>query len=204
MPGLLSLAALHDASDDAADRALPRGRRRSCRSSVSTCSRPSAAAVLPYAFWRRFAEIENVVAIKIAPFNRYQTLDVIRAVAESGRDVALYTGNDDNIVMDLLTPFPSRRRRAGPPVRIVGGLLGHWAVWTRRAVELWQECQPRRGGCVGGPATSDPTRRRSHRRERRVLRRRERVRRLHRRPPRGAAAPGVARRASGAWTPMRR
>jgi dihydrodipicolinate synthase/N-acetylneuraminate lyase len=90
--------------------------------------------VLPYAFWREFAEIENVVAIKMAPFNRYQTLDVVRAVAESGRadDIALYTGNDDNIVVDLLTPF----RLAGRTMRIVGGLLGHWAVWVRRAVEL--------------------------------------------------------------------
>jgi len=88
--------------------------------------------VLPYEFWRQFVEIENVVAIKTAPFNRYQTLDVVRAVAESGRDVALYTGNDDNIVADLLTPF----RFGGRTVRIVGGLLGHWAVWTRRAVEL--------------------------------------------------------------------
>ena len=93
--------------------------------------------LLSYSFWRRFAEIENVVAIKIAPFNRYQTLDVLRAVADSGRDIALYTGNDDNIVMDLLTPFsfgPQWTRR------IVGGLLGHWSVWTKRAVELLGEC----------------------------------------------------------------
>ncbi len=93
--------------------------------------------VLPFAFWRRLAEIENLVAIKIAPFNRYQTLDVVRAVAESGRagQVALYTGNDDNIVADLLTAY--RINCNGRPVtlRIVGGLLGHWAVWTRRAVE---------------------------------------------------------------------
>lgn len=90
--------------------------------------------VLPYEFWRKFVEIENVVAIKMAPFNRYQTLDVVRAVAESGRagEIALYTGNDDGIVVDLLTPFRSRKQT----VRIVGGLLGHWAVWTRRAVEL--------------------------------------------------------------------
>ena len=87
---------------------------------------------LPYEFWRAFAEIDNVVAIKIAPFNRYQTVDVIRAVAESGRDIALYTGNDDNILLDLLTPF----RFGSATLRIVGGLLGHWAVWTRRAVEL--------------------------------------------------------------------
>jgi hypothetical protein len=98
--------------------------------------------ILPYAFWRRFAEIDNVVAIKIAPFNRYQTLDVIRAVVEAGReDIALYTGNDDNIVLDLLTPFVWKS--GGKPVerRIVGGLLGHWAVWTRRAVELHAACR---------------------------------------------------------------
>ena len=93
--------------------------------------------VLPFAFWRQLAEIENLVAIKIAPFNRYQTFDVVRAVAESGRagQVALYTGNDDNIIADLLTPY--RINCNGRPVtlRIVGGLLGHWSVWTRRAVE---------------------------------------------------------------------
>jgi dihydrodipicolinate synthase/N-acetylneuraminate lyase len=96
--------------------------------------------VLPYRFWREFAEIENVVAIKIAPFNRYQTLDVVRAVAESGRDIALYTGNDDNIVMDLVTPNVFRIGGRTEQRRIVGGLLGHWAVWTRRASELLQEC----------------------------------------------------------------
>jgi dihydrodipicolinate synthase/N-acetylneuraminate lyase len=90
--------------------------------------------LLPYRFWRLFAEIENVVAIKIAPFNRYQTLDVVRAVAESGRagEIALYTGNDDSILIDLLTEF---RFGDGKSCRIVGGLLGHWACWTRRAVE---------------------------------------------------------------------
>jgi dihydrodipicolinate synthase/N-acetylneuraminate lyase len=88
--------------------------------------------LLPYEFWRGFAEIENVVAIKMAPFNRYQTLDVVRAVAESGRDIALYTGNDDNILVDLATTF----HFGGHTARIVGGLLGHWSVWTRRAVEL--------------------------------------------------------------------
>lgn len=93
--------------------------------------------VLPLAFWRRFAEIENVVAIKIAPFNRYQTLDVLRGVAESGRDseIALYTGNDDNILADLLTPFEMPVAGRSVRVEFVGGLLGHWAVWTRRAVE---------------------------------------------------------------------
>lgn len=90
--------------------------------------------VLPYEFWRGFAEIENVAAIKIAPFNRYQTIDVVRAVAESGRagEIALYTGNDDNIVADLLSTW----RFGDARLRIVGGLLGHWAVWTRRAVEM--------------------------------------------------------------------
>ena len=88
---------------------------------------------LPYSFWRGFAEIPNIVAIKVAPFNRYQTLDVVRAVADSGRhDIALYTGNDDSIVIDLL----SRYRFAGGEHRLVGGLLGQWAVWTRRAVEM--------------------------------------------------------------------
>lgn len=88
---------------------------------------------LGYDFWRRFAALDQVVAIKIAPFDRYATLDVVRAVGDSGRsDVALYTGNDDSIIADLLTVFPNGRRMAG-------GLLGQWAVWTRRAVELVQE-----------------------------------------------------------------
>jgi dihydrodipicolinate synthase/N-acetylneuraminate lyase len=96
--------------------------------------------VLSFAFWRRFAEIANVAAIKIAPFNRYQTLDVVRAVAESGRDISLYTGNDDNIVFDLLTPFRFRVNGRVVERRIVGGLLGQWAVWTSKAVELFAEC----------------------------------------------------------------
>ncbi|NOS72555.1 MAG: dihydrodipicolinate synthase family protein [Verrucomicrobia bacterium] len=98
--------------------------------------------VLSFSFWRRFAEIQNVVAIKIAPFNRYQSLDVVRAIAEAGRDdIALYTGNDDNIVMDLLTPFRFRVGNRTVERRIVGGLLGHWSVWTKRAVELHAECR---------------------------------------------------------------
>jgi dihydrodipicolinate synthase/N-acetylneuraminate lyase len=97
--------------------------------------------VLPYSFWRRFAEIDNVAAIKVAPFNRYQSLDVIRAVAEASRDdVALYTGNDDNIVLDLLTSYRFRINGKVVERRIVGGLLGQWAVWTRRAVEMLDEC----------------------------------------------------------------
>jgi hypothetical protein len=107
--------------------------------------------VLSYSFWRKFAEIPNVVAIKMAPFNRYQTIDVVRAIAESGRrDIALYTGNDDNIVIDLLTAF--RFQVGGQPVerRIVGGLLGHWSVWTQKAVELLKLCHlaVRQGGDV--------------------------------------------------------
>ena len=86
---------------------------------------------LPYSFWREFCEIENVVAIKVAPFNRYQTLEVIRAFAESGRteEIALYTGNDDNILMDLLTTYEF----AGKQIRFSGGLLCHWAVWTKKS-----------------------------------------------------------------------
>ncbi|MCX6858419.1 MAG: dihydrodipicolinate synthase family protein [Verrucomicrobia bacterium] len=133
---LLSLGALKDADEDAL---------------ISHCD--AIAEIIPiigfylqvsvggrhlsHAFWRRFAEIENVVAIKIAPFNRYQTQDVARAVIESGReDIALYTGNDDNIVADFLTPY----RFSGQEKRIVGGLLGHWSVWTQRAVEQHQRC----------------------------------------------------------------
>ena len=93
-------------------------------------------------FWRDLSGIENVVAIKIAPFNRYQTLDVIRGVAESGRadKIALYTGNDDNIIMDLLTPYRFIHEGKAVERRIVGGLLGHWAVWTHEAVEHLKLC----------------------------------------------------------------
>ena len=95
--------------------------------------------ILDEGFWRRFLEIGPVAAIKVAPFNRYQTLDVARALAASGRgtEVALYTGNDDSIVADLLARFEPAR--GALPVRFAGGLLGQWAVWTRRAVELLQE-----------------------------------------------------------------
>ena len=135
--GLLSLAALPRASEDelvaharAVGQALP---------IVGFYLQPAVGGrVLPYSFWRRFVEIDSVVAIKVAAFNRYQTLDVVRAVAESGRgDIALYTGNDDAIVADLVTPH----RFGGRDWRFVGGLLGHWSVWTRRAVELLERCQ---------------------------------------------------------------
>lgn len=97
--------------------------------------------VLNSQFWREFLEIENVAAIKIAPFNRYQTLDVVRAVCDSNRPIPLYTGNDDNIVLDLLTPYVFSNGRERREVRMTGGLLGHWAVWTKRAVELFNDCR---------------------------------------------------------------
>lgn len=103
---------------------------------------------LSYAFWREFADIPNVVAIKMAPFNRYQTLDVVRAVCSSPRrdEIALYTGNDDNIVADLLTTFRFTIDGEIVEKTIVGGLLGHWAVWTRNAVELLEEIKRVRKG----------------------------------------------------------
>lgn len=91
--------------------------------------------ILPYEFWQEFAKIDNVIAIKMAPFNRYCTLDVVRAVAESGRNITLYTGNDDNIAIDLLTEYRFGDRK----IRIHGGLLGHWCCWTQKAVELLRE-----------------------------------------------------------------
>lgn len=108
--------------------------------------------VLSYRFWREFAEIPNVWAIKIAPFNRYQTIDVVRAVVEAGRDdIALYTGNDDNILADLLTPFPVTVGGATTVRWIDGGLLGQWAVWTRAAVALLRAVKTARTS-----ATIDP------------------------------------------------
>ncbi|HEV7406107.1 MAG TPA: dihydrodipicolinate synthase family protein [Chthoniobacteraceae bacterium] len=138
---LLSLGALREADEDALI--------AHCRAIgevmplIGFYLQPSVGGrALPYSFWRRFAEIENVVAIKVAPFNRYQTLDVVRALAEAGRDdIALYTGNDDNIVMDLLTPFRFQGPTGTVERRFAGGLLGHWAVWTRKAVELHAECR---------------------------------------------------------------
>lgn len=94
-------------------------------------------------FWREFASIENVIAIKMAPFNRYYTFDVVRGVAESGRtdEIALYTGNDDNILVDLLSEYTIEVDGKIIRKRIVGGLLGHWAVWTKKAVELLEDIQ---------------------------------------------------------------
>ena len=150
---LLSLAALADAAEDelidhsrAVSRVMPL---------VGFYLQPAVGGrVLSYAFWRRLAEIENLVAVKIAPFNRYQTLDVVRAIAESGRDdVALYTGNDDNILIDLLTPFELHAGGRRITRRIVGGLLGQWAVWTGKAVGTLEKC--RAAVASGGPVPAE-------------------------------------------------
>jgi hypothetical protein len=105
---------------------------------------------LDAAFWTRFAAIENVVAIKVAPFHRYRTLDVIRGVVEAGAEqkISLYTGNDDHIVLDLVTPFSVMREAKPVTMRFRGGLLGHWSVWTRSAVALLSRCR----AAAAGPA----------------------------------------------------
>ncbi len=141
--GLLSLSALRSASDD---ELLHHCRAVAKRIPViGFYLQPAVGGrVLPYSFWRRFVEIENVVAIKVAPFNRYQTIDVVRAVAAAGRgaEVALYTGNDDNIVADLVTDYQLQPRDATgvadaiESVHFVGGLLGQWAVWAKSMVEM--------------------------------------------------------------------
>jgi hypothetical protein len=133
--GMLSLAAMRGASEDeivehceAVARVMPL---------VGFYLQPAVGGIeLPSRFWRRFAEIDNVVAIKIAPFSRYRTLDVVRGVvaARAEERVTLYTGNDDHIVLDLVAPFVAKRDGADVTVRIRGGLLGHWSVWTRTAV----------------------------------------------------------------------
>ena len=135
--GLLSLAAMQGAGEDeliahcsAVARVMPL---------LGFYLQPAVGGIaLPASFWQRFATIPNVVAIKIAPFNRYRTLDVLRGViaARAEERVTLYTGNDDHIVFDLLAPFTFERDGVDVTVRIKGGLLGHWSVWTRRAVEL--------------------------------------------------------------------
>ncbi len=134
--GLLSLGALRDASDEnlifhcrAVSEVIPL---------FGFYLQPAVGGrVLGHSFWRAFAEIERLWAIKIAPFDRYRTLDVIRGVCEAGRDdVALYTGNDDNILGDLLTAFPFTMHGDRRVRWMDGGLLGQWAVWTKRAVEL--------------------------------------------------------------------
>jgi dihydrodipicolinate synthase/N-acetylneuraminate lyase len=136
---LLSLAAMKGAGEDAL---IDHCREVAAEMPlIGFYLQPAVGGIdLPVSFWRRFAAIDNVVAIKMAPFNRYRTLDVIRGVVEAGAEgrIALYTGNDDHIVLDLVTPFLVRRGDTDVTVRIRGGLLGHWSVWTRRAVQLLQ------------------------------------------------------------------
>lgn len=138
--GLLSLSALKNAADDELIEHCDRISR--IIPVMGFYLQPAVGGrILSYAFWRKFAELDHVVAIKIAPFNRYQTLDVVRAVAMSGRenDIALYTGNDDNIILDLITPYTFKTDTGMKTLRIKGGLLGQWAVWTKKAVELLAE-----------------------------------------------------------------
>jgi dihydrodipicolinate synthase/N-acetylneuraminate lyase len=139
---LLSLAALQGASEDelvahcdavAAEMPL-----------IGFYLQPAVGGLdLPVSFWTRFAAIDNVVAIKVAPFHRYRTLDVVRGLvaARAEQRVALYTGNDDHIVLDLVTPFDVMRDGEPVRVRFRGGLLGHWSVWTKSAVDLLERCK---------------------------------------------------------------
>jgi dihydrodipicolinate synthase/N-acetylneuraminate lyase len=140
--GLLSLSALPDASDDelidhcrAVAREIPLF--------GFYLQRAVGGRKLSKEFWKRFSTIPNVVGIKIAPFNRYETIDVVRAVVESGREneVALYTGNDDHIVLDLITTYEVITERGTVYIGMAGGLLGQWAVWTRRAVDILDVCK---------------------------------------------------------------
>lgn len=143
--GLLSLASLPHATDDqlidhceAVAREIP---------IFGFYLQPAVGGrILSPEFWRRFAQIPNVIGIKISPFDRYKTFDVVRAVAETGRanDVALYTGNDDTILVDLLTEYKIKVNDRVETLRIVGGLLGHWACWTKKAVELLETCKRHR------------------------------------------------------------
>jgi len=143
--GLLSLAAMKSASEDeivahceAVAREIPL---------VGFYLQPAVGGVLLSAnFWRRFAAIDNVIAIKIAPFNRYRTLDVLRGVCAAGAldRVALYTGNDDHILLDLTLPFDLRDNGVTVRTHIRGGLLGHWSVWTAAAIKQFERCKAAR------------------------------------------------------------
>src|SRR5687768_11465145 len=149
--GLVSLAALQNAS---VDQLVAHCRAISDMIPVfGFYLQPAVGGILlGYDFWREFFEIPRVVAVKVAPFNRYQTLDVVRALAESGRkdEIALYTGNDDSIVVDLLAEFRVGTETGLASLHFAGGLLGQWAVWTSRAVELVEEvknCRKEQGTC---------------------------------------------------------
>jgi hypothetical protein len=147
--GLLSLAAVKGASEDALiehcvhiAREIPL---------VGFYLQPAVGGVvLPASFWQRFAAIENVIAIKVAPFNRYRTLDVVRGVAAAGTEarITLYTGNDDAIVWDLLAPVEVRRGDETVAVPFAGGLLGHWSVWVKGAVALLERIHQARAAGV--------------------------------------------------------
>jgi hypothetical protein len=139
--GLLSLAAMQGAGPDALI--------EHCAAIAAEIPlvgfylQPAVGGImLDAAFWTRFAALDNVVAIKVAPFNRYRTLDVVRGVAEAGAEerITLYTGNDDHIVLDLVTPFTVIREARPVILRFRGGLLGHWSVWTRSAATLLRRC----------------------------------------------------------------
>ena len=135
--GMVSLAAFAGASEDERLEHCARLARRIPL--VGFYLQPAVGGVvLGPTFWRRLAALDNVVAIKIAPFNRYRTLDVVRGVVEAGAEgrVTLYTGNDDHILLDLVTPYRLMRGGEAVTVRIKGGLLGQWSVWVKRAVEL--------------------------------------------------------------------
>lgn len=140
--GMISLSALKNSTDEQLVRHC-----RSIAAEIPIFGFYMQSAVggreLSSKFWRELACIPNLLGIKIAPFDRYKTLEVVRAVAESGRsnEVSLYTGNDDNIVLDLLTEYEVGAPQHPTRLRIVGGLLGHWACWTQCAVELLQECK---------------------------------------------------------------
>jgi hypothetical protein len=144
--GLLSLAAMKSASEDeiithcqTVAREIPL---------IGFYLQPAVGGVILSAeFWRRFAGIDNVIAIKVAPFNRYRTLDVLRGVAAAGAldRVALYTGNDDHILLDLTLPFDLRDRGVTTRAYFRGGLLGHWSVWTASAIKQFEMCRAARG-----------------------------------------------------------
>jgi len=138
--GLLSLGAFQEATEDELiEHCKSVGREIAL---LGFYLQPAVGGTyLPYSFWRRFVEIENVVGIKIAPFSRYQTIDVVRAIASAGREreITLYTGNDDNIIIDLLTLYRFKTDDGEKTIRIHGGLLGQWSVWTRTAVILLEE-----------------------------------------------------------------
>jgi hypothetical protein len=140
--GLLSLSALKGASTD---EIIAHCRRVAEEIPlVGFYLQPAVGGMsLDAAFWEQFAAIENVIAIKVAPFNRYRTLDVVRGVvaARAEERVTLYTGNDDHIVLDLVTPFTAMRDGMPVTVRFKGGLLGHWSVWTRNAVRMLDQLQ---------------------------------------------------------------